>query len=226
MGNVYAIQAQWMARKVAVVKLLPALLPDSTVDGRPSQTRTALGYQFEIPFADVDESQTKLTDHSFVMKSHGHEWAFGVLAGGPKQDVKDMESMSGHHGRVAAGMFGDALQSDYVLRERIYGATPSRVSPFMSDRVAAGEYMILVIKGVMLPSEAQSGFYEVSSATLKGFQFGNPAVAKQLNIELFDDQGSVSFMIGQQAENGKMPLTQAQINRLIQSVRRDSAKTK
>lgn len=81
--------------------------------------------------------------------------------------------------------------------------------------------MLLVMKGVMVPKGGETGIFRVRTGDFRGFQYGDPRRRpKSIDVEIFSDSGGLAFLFGQR-EKGSVPaITQAEINRVIQSARK------
>lgn len=64
----------------------------------------------------------------------------------------------------------------------------------------------------------------MKAGEFRGFQYGRPPNASNLNVELFADSGSLDFIFGQKA-NGPTVISQADINRILQTLHKASADT-
>jgi hypothetical protein len=81
--------------------------------------------------------------------------------------------------------------------------------------------MLLAIKGIMIPSGGETGIFRVRTGKFQGFQYGDPkSRPKTIDIEVFADDGGLAFLFAQR-EQGPVPaITQGEINRVLQSVRK------
>lgn len=83
--------------------------------------------------------------------------------------------------------------------------------------------MMIVMKAICMPSAADSGLYSVRSKEFKGFQYGDPQKRpNRIVVDLLADDGGIEFIVSQKTDGTAPIVTQAEINRMIQSVRRCS----
>ncbi len=204
--------AQWIGHKYPYVWNVPVALPDTSVGSGTAKTQVALGYQFEVPWDDLDETQTKIGERAGRLKGRSSRWTLGFMIGKPNELVNAMTT-----NKNSRAIYGKDLQSDAALRKAIYATTPSQVKPWSPRIAVARDLSYLVMKGAMMLPAAETGMYEISSGTMKGFQFGNPKLSKKVELELSDDLGGFSFFLTQEREG---QITQAEINRIVQSVKR------
>jgi hypothetical protein len=77
-----------------------------------------------------------------------------------------------------------------------------------------------MMKATTLPLGAESGVFSLSTNEFKGFQYGSPQnPPKHLSVELFKSDGHVDILFGQKL-NGPTTISQADVNRVVQSVRK------
>jgi hypothetical protein len=81
--------------------------------------------------------------------------------------------------------------------------------------------MLLVVKGIMVSQGGESGIFRIRTKDFQGFQYGDPQQRpKSVDVQIFADDGGFAFLFVQQ-EKGPVPaVTQAEINRVIQSLRK------
>lgn len=115
----------WTARKLPKnARVVPQDLHDLSVSQAPGQKLSYFGYEFEIPWSDLDETQTKLipkgnpnrvilTFHSglrlMVTTVPAREWA-NTLPSAFKTSPQTIEAVFGH----------EAMQSDYIFVKRLF----------------------------------------------------------------------------------------------------------
>jgi hypothetical protein len=81
--------------------------------------------------------------------------------------------------------------------------------------------MLILFKGIMTPRGGESGIFRVRADKFRGFQYGDPRTRpKSLNVEIFADDGGLSFAFAQKGQGLSPAITQAEINRVIQTVRK------
>lgn len=146
-----------------------------------------------------------------------------VSRGAPKEFVNDFVSMGKGDPANLRALYGeDVLQSDYSFKERILETTPDKVGLFTPRREAVRNAMLLILKGVMMHS-AESGIYRIRVGDFRGFQFGDPrSRPRSLEVEIYDDDGGMYFMFSQRGNSAEPPITQAEINGILQSLRKST----
>src|SRR5262245_50966825 len=83
------LETRWMARKCPVIELIPAGLGDKSVSSSPGTKLSYFGYEFEVPWTDLDQSKTKLhPNHAALMFRSGKSLIFTVAP--PRQFVNTM----------------------------------------------------------------------------------------------------------------------------------------
>jgi hypothetical protein len=70
----------------------------------------------------------------------------------------------------------------------------------------------------MVPKVGDSGIYWIRTSTFQGYQYGNPrSRRKSLDVELFTEDGGLGFIFAQKEKGPTPAITQAEINRVIQT---------
>jgi hypothetical protein len=216
-ATMFALEARYFGWKTPVVKRAPVELQDLSIAQAPGRKLTYFGYEFEVPW-DIDEEKTKPAGYmQRIAFRSGNTLLFSRAA--PKEFVNLFVSMNPAGMR---GLYGeDVLQSDYLLKQLLLEATPSKVGLLTSRREAVGQTMLLVIKGVVMPRGGESGIYRIRTKNFQGFQFGDPRSRfTSLKVEIYDEDGGLGFIFTQRENGSVPPITQAEINRVVQSARK------
>jgi hypothetical protein len=123
-------------------------------------------------------------------------------------------------------LYGDAaFASDYGFQKMMLQMTPSEITPFVSRRQAASGATLLLIKGISMP-RADSGIFSIQTPDFQGFQFESPQNRPlRITDELYSNDGGVDLMFLQQAGGGAPRISQAEINRVIQSIHKVPTQT-
>jgi hypothetical protein len=169
----------------------------------------------------VDEEKSKQVGKMQVIAFRsGNAILFSTSS--PKQMVTTLQNAGKVDLNELQRLYGEnAIRSDYALIQRILETTPSKIGVLTPERDAVGSSVVLMIKGIMVPGAAESGIFQVRSAHFQGFQYGDPrSRPKLLDVELFADEGGVRFVFSQKVTGTPPPITQSEINRVIQTVRR------
>lgn len=220
LSMMFAVEARYFGWKTPVVKRTPIELSDLSVSQASGQKLSYHGYEFEVPW-EVDEAKTKQTGKmQLVAFRSGNALLFSSMA--PKEFVNTFLSSSGSDPETLRKLYGeDALVSDYSLHRLILEATPAKVSLFTPRREAVGGTMLLVMKGITIPREGESGIFRIQTGNFRGFQFGDPKQhPKSVEVEIFADDGGFGFVFVQQEKGPAPAITQAEINRVIESLRK------
>jgi hypothetical protein len=214
-----ALEARYIARKMPVLRKVPVELQDSAVSEASGKKLTYFGYEFEVPWDDIDEAKTRTIGENKAIIVFQSGNVLSVWSGSPREFVNTVLS----NGKIDQGTFrkiyGDeALQSDYALHRVMLETTPDKITPFVTKRDAVSRAMLLLMKGISMPSSADSGVFAVRAGQFNGFQYGRPPIPRRgLSVELFADSGSLSFIFGQKVD-GHTVISQPDINRILHTL--------
>lgn len=216
----------------AVARIVPTELPDRSVSEAPATRLTYLGYEFEVPWDDLDESKTQFypkddagkTRAVLVFRSGLHLMVSAI----PPREMADAFT----NGTLGFGkippqgvdlLFGSgAAASDYTLVNNIYEFTPNRMHPWsLSTALHAREMILLTVKSIMPSPAAGTGIFRVQSGNYKGFQQGNPLNhPNRVVLTLYSDDDAVEFVLYDQDYRNPAKVTQPEINRIVESLHR------
>jgi hypothetical protein len=74
-----------------------------------------------------------------------------------------------------------------------------------------------------VPKSAETGIFNVPNSSYKGFQKGNPQVRQDgIAVHLYSEEGSVEFIFFEKDYPNSQGITQPEINRIVQSLRKTS----
>ena len=209
------VETRWMAWDSPVVGMTPRSLPTTSIASGPGKKLTYFGYEFEVPWDDLDNSRTQVFAHLVVLRFHsGHAITFTSLP--PRDFVNSL--LKNYNKNEIRQFYGDsALQSDYALLSLVAGTTPGKITLFSSHREAARTATMLAVKASTAP--VQSGIFSIQTSNFKGFQWGDPqAHPKGIVADLFSDDGQLEF-VSLGPDKGKPPtISQIEINRVLQTV--------
>jgi hypothetical protein len=222
----------YAARKAPpVARVVPTELEDRSASEAPGAELSYFGYDFEVPWTDLDAAQTKLYPKDKPEKTrvdlYFHSGLRLILKALPPREWTsssdpDIQCVA----RVVATVFGrDAMASDYNFVKAIYQFSPDRVHYWaLPPGVHYGEQAVLVAKSVMLLKPADTGIFNLQTPSFKGFQQGDPRIRQNvLCLNLYSDEGSVEFMFDQRNYFGHS-VTQPEINRIVQSLHKTAPK--
>lgn len=221
-ATMFALEARYVAWKIPMVKKTPVELPDQSIAQGAGGKLDYFGYEFEVPW-EMDEAKSKkVGDMQLVAFRSGNTLLVSRIA--PKEFVNDFLSTGKGGPAGMKALYGDdVFESDYLLKERIFETTPDKVGLFTPRKEAVGSAMLLLIKGIMIPSGGESGVYRIRTGDFRGFQFGDPrSRPRSLDLEIHNEEGGFGFIFAQQQNGSEPSITQAEINCVIQSLRKSS----
>lgn len=219
-ATMLALEARYVSWKIPVVKKTPVELSDQSIAQGTGRKLYYFGYEFEVPW-EMDEAKSKqVGEMQLVAFRSGNTLLVSRIA--PKEFVNDFLSTGKRDPAGMRALYGDdVFGSDYLLKERIFETTPDKVGLFIPRKEAAGNAMLLLIKGIMMPFSAESGIYRVRTGDFRGFQFGDTrSRPRSVDLEIYNEEGGLGFIFTQQQNTSNPAITQAQINRVIQSLRK------
>lgn len=119
----------------------------------------------------------------------------------------------------------DVLRSDYTLYKAIFETTPRQITLLTPSNRAIGLMMVIILKAIMPPT-TDWAIFNVHSQDFKGFQLGDPVRRPQkMCVQLVSDDLELEISFYQNPKGPRPPITQAELNRIIQSVRKSPAAT-
>jgi hypothetical protein len=107
----------------------------------------------------------------------------------------------------------------------ILETTPNKITVSATRERDVSQEMLLMLKGMSLSlyGDPESGIFEVSGKEFNGFQYGSPQnPSGRVNVELFPEGGHLDLFFGEK-KDGSMPISQADINRVVQTIHKVSA---
>ena len=184
--------------------------------------------EFDVPWNDLDNTRTKLypvdkprkfkVDLYFrsglrliVTDVPPHSWA---------SEFRDDLKLSAEQTTL---LFGDkVLKSDYGFVETLYEFTPEKMNRWTFIQ-GNREGTLLLVKSLVLPKWAETGIFRLRSDNYRGFQLGDPNIPqKELLVDLYSNEGSVEFSFRSQTGQKSSLVSQPEINRIIQTLRRST----
>jgi len=195
----------------ASVYAVPADLQDLSVSQAPGMKMRYFGYEFEVPWNDVEEAERK----PFASKNSGGDSAWVRFRSGLKLFI-------------AVDPAG-AASSDYALAKLVYDFSPDTMHIWPpSPRTQYQRLMLYTGKSQILshvPSTpAGSGIFNLRSQSYRGFQLGSTQVRQDgLRLELYSDDGRFAITFLQEGYEEPAGVTQPEINRIVQSLHRTTA---
>jgi hypothetical protein len=213
----FALQTRKIGRRIPIAKSVPVELEDLSVSMTQGEKLSFLGAEFEVPWNDVDEKKTRITGNwVFIQFRSGLAIILCVLP--PDGFISSMSKDKTPDPELFARIFGrEVLRSDYALKKAIFETTPSQVTLFTPANRAAGLSVVVLLKAIMPPT-TDWAIYNIRSKDFKGFQLGSPVRhPNQMSLELFADDIQFEINISQNASGSTPGITQAEINRIIQT---------
>jgi hypothetical protein len=211
------------ARELPFVKLTPVELTDLSISQVPGMKLSYFGYEFEIPWTDVDEEKTKVFGGNKAIIAFRSGNVLSVWSGPPHEFLNYFLEKGKMDRETLRNIYGDeATQSDYSFKRLILDTTPDKITIFSRSKTAVSQGLLLMAKVVLATGDPNSGIFEVRANGFKGFQYGRPmSPPKHLNVELFPQDGHLD-LIFEQNRNGPTYLSQADINRVVQTIHKVS----
>jgi hypothetical protein len=214
----FALEARNIARRMPVVKKEPVELPDLSISRTAGKKLSYFGYEFEVPWDDVDETKIRIIGGNKAIIPFHSGNVLSVWTGSSHDFVNTVLSSGKIDRDTFRQIYGDkALESDYFFQRIMLETTPDQITPFISKRRAVSLSMLLLMKGISAPRGADSGIFVVRTGDFSGFQFGRPQITSTFNVELSSDSDSLDFIFGQKV-NGPTIISQPDVNRILQTI--------
>jgi hypothetical protein len=213
-----ALEVRYEYWKLPDVAKTPIALADLSISSTPHTKATYFGYGFELPWDDVDETKDK-TIGSIHMSAFHSGNAFWFSTFPPKSFANEIMKAGNLDSQGFRRLFGDAaFESDYSFHKMMLQMAPSEITPFISRRQAVIGQTLLLIKGISMP-RTDSGIFSIQTPDFQGFQFESPQNRPfRITAELFSDSGGVELVFLQKGGSDSPGISQAEINRVVQSV--------
>ena len=216
-------EARYAGSRFPEVKRVPVELTDLSVSSAAGRKVSYFGYEFEVPWDDFDEAGTRQVGKiQLIAFRSGNVIWFSRTA--PKEFVEKFLSGTEIQREKLRKLYGDeALASDYALRRLVLEGTPGQISLMTPRREAACRMMSLMMKVAAISVGGESGIFRVRNEKFEGFQFGDPlSRPKTMSVEMFGEDGGLRFIFAQKAEGVTPGITQAEMNRVMQTARKIS----
>ncbi|HEV2195414.1 MAG TPA: hypothetical protein VGR55_07510 [Candidatus Acidoferrum sp.] len=223
--TVAAIGARYyITRKAPVVSMAPAQLTDLSISRSPGKKLSYFGYEFEVPWSDMDNSKSKMIGDNKELIAFQSGNTLSVWHGSPRAFVNSVLSNDKIDPSTIRRIYGDeALSSDSAFYRTLLETTPEKITPFMPRQDAVGRAFLLIVKGIILPRGTQSGIFAVTAGEFSGFQFGRPQnQSGEVSVRLFSATGSLNFIFVHPA-GGPTVISQPDINRILQTLHKSAS---
>jgi hypothetical protein len=215
------LETRWIARTAPIVKETPRVLADNSTASGPGTKLSYFGYDFEVPWDDLDPAQTRIRANMVLLGFRSGK-SLTFSSGSPRHFVDAVSADIGQRDNLR-NIYGDApLQSDYAMWSVILAATPDKVSVFSSRQEIVSNSMLLTMKAVVGPEE--SGIFALQIKGFRGgFQWGDPARnPRRVVASLYADDYGLQFSFSGKTKKNPQGISQAEINRVLQTVRRSA----
>jgi hypothetical protein len=211
-------EARRIARDNPSVWMSPVHLSNSSISNALGKRLSYLGYEFEVPWTDIDNEHTKLvgswqviafdSKRVIVLRTRPAKEEVKFFSGGGKRDALKSRLIWG----------GEALVSDYAFNKAALETTPANVTPF-ALRPQARELGLLVLKSTLFAVNGKPDrVFLITTKDFQGFQYGYPQARPRMIVDsLYADTGGLDL----EFHNSKSgpAITQEEINRVVQTVR-------
>jgi hypothetical protein len=217
------------ARKVPpVARVVPTDLRDHSVSQAPGTKLSYVGYEFEVPWSDLDETRTKLypkdkAEKTRVVLSFRSGLRLMVTALPAREMINGWASEFKVQPQGIELLFGPGTStSDYTFVRNVYGFTPSKMHYWsFSPRLQFRDQMVLLTKSIMPVKAAATGIFNLRNQYYQGFQQGDPRVTKDdVVVDLYSDDGHFEMILSQKEYTNPTGVTQPEINRVVESLRK------
>jgi hypothetical protein len=215
-------------KAVPVTRVVPTELKDHTLSRAPGMRVSYLGYDFEVPWNDLDDSKTQL----FPKNKPAKTMAVLVFRSGLKifvtshrpREVSDMweADFKTPEPNIEVIFGPGSSKSDYIFMKGVWTFTPDTMHHWsLTPAVYARESVLLVAKSFMSSKPARSGIFNVRTRDYVGFQQGDLGIDREgALVSLFADDGGIEFLFDAEHYNDPSGITQPEINRIVQTLRK------
>jgi len=217
----------------AVASVVPVDLQDKSISIAPGSKLAYLGYEFEVPWTDLDETKTTLypkekADKFRVDLRFRSGLRLVISAIPPRSWANQLSSELTASPQNLESVFGrETMSSDYRFVKTLYEFTPDKMNHWSALQGARSrQELLLVMKSLALPKEAETGIFNLRNSDFRGFQEGNPRVRQSkilVDLYSYSDQGGVELMFVQDDYQSAKGVTQAEINRVVETLRKAPA---
>jgi len=202
-----------------VLRVIPQPLRDTAPAKQPGLRLSVYGYEFEVPWGDIDKEKTRSGD--FVTIYYFRSGPFLMFSNPEKaRSAKEILLADDEKRKVAMQIWGEkALGSNFALTKAMLETTPAQMSVFAPRPKVVGLGILLMLK--MLPATGgETGIFAFDAPTLRGFQMGDPdKKPKSLSVRAFDmGDHQLEITFGIQAGYAGQ-ISQPEVNRVLQTTR-------
>jgi hypothetical protein len=221
----------YAARKVPpVARIVPTELKDHSVSQAPGLKLSYVGYEFEVPWSDLDETKTTLypkdkdkAEKTRVVLTFRSGLRLMATALPAREMVNGWASEFKVQPQEVELFFGPGTStSDYAFVRDVYGFTPMKMHYWsFSQSLHFREQMVLLTKSIMPVPAAASGIFNLRNQYYQGFQQGDPRVTKNdIVVDLYSDEGDFEMILSPRNYASPTGVTQPEINRIVESLQK------
>jgi hypothetical protein len=217
------LEMRHYASKFPVMNKTPVALADLSISQTTGAKLSYFGYDFEVPWIDVDESNTKLMNNRVVIAFRSRN-AIILSSTQPRDFINGVAStFSSSSEKLREGFGDEAVESDYSFKTLILDSTPRQITLSTPWRHCNTIGMLLMIKATMLPSP-NLDLFSIQTDKFKGYQFGDPKIRPPtIVVELYSASGMLEFYFIQKEKGPALSITQGDLNRFVQSVHKEES---
>jgi hypothetical protein len=210
------------AREAPELSVKPGTLNTTNCAGAPGTTVSAFGFEFEVPWKEVETRQ--MGTAAFRVASKEGQVVVLLDPGIAVDSLQTMYSAGSGQADQVRAILGE-IKSNFALEEAAVTWTPDQTS-FLMSKIEAARAFILANAKRGVGSDARTGIYAVESPGFKGFQYGDPARSRQILVRLFDAQDRQVELTFTRSSSSSPRISQEEINRVIQTLRRTNPDNK
>jgi hypothetical protein len=203
-------------RKMPIASMTPVELTDHRIASGDGPKLSSFGYDFEVPWQDIDTQNVRRVAMVLIPFRSGLDILVGHGSTHSLVDTAiDGSKTDPQHFRAEYGE--KAAQSDYDFLRLILNATPGSIRLVDSKQDVVRTSTLLTFKVLIVPGD--SGIFRVQANDFKGFQYGDPSKhPKRITVTLCSADGVIEFSFARK-DMQPLAISQAEINRVIQTVR-------
>lgn len=194
----------------------PQFLDTSSASTAATSPFTDFGYVFEVPLENVEGK--RFTDSSFRIAAKSGQVVVFWDSKKAADLIKNIYSQLPSQRVQLAQAIGD-LNTNYALEQAALNWTPDQVYLWMPRLQALRALALFSVKLQEEPFST-SGVFLIKTPQYRGFQFGDPDKSRQVAVRLYDAkdrQVNIHFLVPKE-KDASVRFTQAEINRVIQSI--------
>ena len=211
-----------------VASVVPTELKDKSVSQAPGTKLSYFGYEFEVPWSDLDETQTKLypkdKPEKFMVDLRFRSGLRLIVSAAPPGIwSKQLSTEFSASTQTLESVFGrETMKSDYSFVRTLWEFSPDRMNHWVGlHQPMNKDEFLLIIKSIALPKAAETGIFDIQNQSYKGFQLGNPRVRQDgIIVDLYSDEGGIEMKFIQEDYRNFGGVTQPEINRIVQTLRK------